>query len=353
MVIRKIWNTFIKFMVFKTLQIGYSSSISSSSFESGISDESESSETDDKTINITHKPSIRKTMFIYNPENENKTSKEKGMVQFLIDNIPYVDIELISKMIKTITNVIRSEEDGIKKKITCCFSEPFVPVIIIDDVIIYNQSTLVNGQKIKSIALQIKASIIPHKQQKTSFTMSRLNFTIDSIISDILHVQCTPDISSHISSYDINNLKNMVNTLFTDEIIDDILTHEIDIIRCVDKQYITKKDCDLSTHCENMIKTCDVVFIVEDYTTLYMNAIIDKYIKLFIDHSHAHHHSALWKMAFLGMEHDIKNKYSTNDNIIIAFNYVGESEILLGQSNGKKHNRTDESSEDSRRKRIK
>lgn len=338
-ILRKIWYTFVKFMIFKTLQIGYSSSIPNTSSKSSLlSDDSESSENEETLASMKTKPVIKKTMFIYNPDNENQTSKQNGTVHFLIDNIPYIDIELISKMIKTMSNVIQKEEPDIKKKIKCCV-DSYIPIIVIDDIIVYNQPTLVNGQQIKSIALQIKASIIPHQKQKTTFTMSRLHFATDNIISEIMHVTYSPELNLEIASSDVHQLTGIVKTLFTDDNFGDILSHEIAIIRCVDKRYINRKDHALSTHCENILKTCDVVFIIEDYATLYMSSFIDKYMKLFIDDNHVHKQSISWKMTFIGMEHDVKNKYAINDNVVIAFNYVREKDSFIDRDTSKKHAR--------------
>ncbi len=319
-----VWQTILQFMMFKTLKSGYALSIpNTGDTKLSASDDSDAGD------NVTPRPctykAIKLTMIMY------KASKRKpdfinvpGSICFLVNEIPYVDIEVVMRMVSMISSTQLAKRDMVLSRITCCSGKPVLPVITIDDIVINNQSTLIHGQRVTPLSLQIKATIRSHRQGLSLFMMSRLEVAFKDITTELSMspYDNQPD-GRVIKDSEISSLKEMVTTLFTDVYDGDVVCYPIRLV----------KSHELPLHSNNITKTCDAIFVVEDYSAIYMQSYIEKYIDLFL----RNRQHLPWKLIFIGMENDPKNNSGTNNDVIIGFNYIGEQPLETNFMSNKKH----------------
>lgn len=328
----KFWNEMAQFIEFKMLSLGYSDAISHS--KKNMLDEPSSSDyyTSDEE-NALNQIKLKKTILLLNYDNikNDYTSKKKGNVFFIIDNIKYIDIELILKMIKSLDDQYFLHEQEFKRSLHCGSDPKIIPRMIIEDIIIYNEKSYVNNIQVDPIAIQIKAKIYSHAKRKKMNLQSLIKNNLSMINSEM------KSFSNHECHYTekevskkINQLEKIIELLFTYDLGDgsELLKYETKIIRSSNglKLNHQNQDYPVTEKISHIIKKCDIVIVVSNYNNIYLNDLITKYKKLKNTHQS-------WIITYMGIENDKLSKYNTLKDLIIGFNFVDLEKISFTLQN--------------------
>jgi hypothetical protein len=336
----------IQFIRFKNLKIGYASFIPNVTDKLlSISDDSDTTPASTDVVVSSKDISIKRTLFLYKNDKKKKNgeSSQAGNIHFVVDSLPYVDIEMLNRMLSMISETYVGKEKKLLSSVSCC-KKNVLPIITLEDIIVFNQHTLVNGQEVTPVTIQIKSAIKPHRQQILALSKTRFQITLSNISNLMRSSYLRTDVLIQFNQSDVNRLYDAVLALFTDILCGEIMPHHVVLIHSCNKNIDTKKH-EMSSQLANMIDSLDAVFLVENYTTIYTNSFLDKYINIFIDTPRISQTPLPWNMVFLGLEPDPKNKTGINENVIIGFRVTESQQTLQPTEMHRKHDRKESDKE--------
>lgn len=332
------WTRINDFIEYKTLSLGdVSKNVPLNMFDTSYiapisqSEEQTASSSDEKTILEKAKQvRILDTSVIKAPYYGDQDAKEKSFrnlckIYFTIENIYYIDFELISKMFKALNYVFNANESKMTANIRCSDG---LPRLLFDDLIIYSQESYVMKKQSKPICIQFKCTLYNEQTASDVDFYSPIQRKLNSILTqsnDLFGERLSNKTIVNIHKTDINHLKKHLDMMFSDLCGDEIIRYDIDLIRCRNEKLIDPKSSNyiIPGRMHTIISVCDVVFCVKGYFTTHLLSLLMKYNELIMSDSFKSNGNTTysnWKLMYFGIEKNIQPKdLDDSDDVIVGF----------------------------------
>lgn len=332
------WSRINDFIEYKTLSLGdISKNVPLNMFDTSYtaptsqSEEQTASSSDEKTLLEKAKQvrvldtSVIKAPYYAEQDEKERSFKNLCKIYFTIENIYYIDFELISKMFKALNYVFNNNESKIMANIRCSDA---LPRLLFDDVIIYSQDSYVMKKQAKPICMQIKCTLYNEQAASDIDFYSPIQKKLNTILTqsnDLFGERLTHKTIVNIHKSDVLHLKKHLDMMFSDVCGDEIIRYDIDLIRCRNDKLIDPKLSNyvIPNRMHTIISVCDVVFCVKGYYTTHLLSLLTKYNELIMCDkfkSNGNTTYSNWKLMYFGIEKNIQPKdLDDSDDVIIGF----------------------------------
>jgi len=332
------WTRINDFIEYKTLSLGdISKNVPLNMFDhsyvatSSQSEEQTASSSDEKTILEKAKQikildvSIIKAPYYGEQDVNDKAFRNLFKIYFTIENIYYIDFELISKMFKALNYVFNNNESKMTANIRCSDA---LPRLLFDDLIIYSQESYIMKKQSKPICIQIKCTLYNQQAASDVDFYSPIQRKLNTILSqsnDLFAERLTHKTVVNIHKSDINHLKKHLDMMFSDLCGDEIIRYDINLIRCRNIKLIDPESSNyvIPARMQTILSVCDAVFCVKGYFTTHLLSLLTKYNELIMSDSFKSNGNTTysnWKLMYFGIEKNIQPKdLDDSDDVIVAF----------------------------------
>lgn len=332
------WTRINDFIEYKTLSLGdISKNVPLNMFDtsyissSNQSEEQSASSSDEKTILEKAKQvkmldiSIIKAPYYGDQDVNDKSFRNLFKIYFTIENIYYIDFELISKMFKALNYVFNANESKMIANIRCSDA---LPRLLFDDLVIYSQESYVMKKQSRPICIQLKCTLYNEQSASDVDFYSPIQRKLNAILSqsnDLFGERLTHKTIVNIHKSDINHLKKHLDMMFSDLCGDEIIRYDIHLIRCRNQKLIDPKSSNyiIPGRMHTIVNVCDAVFCVKGYFTTHLLSLLSKYTELIMTDSFKSNGNTTyssWKLMYFGIEKNIQPKdLDDSDDVIVGF----------------------------------
>lgn len=276
-----------------------------------------------KIVDIT----VIRAPFSGKQNEESKSFKNPCEIYVTIENIQYMDVEVMLKLLKSMNYLFESNIKNLSDKMECSNS---VPRMLIEDIIIHLQEeSYIRRKQCKTITMEIKGILYNEKTSKDidfdSTLLKKSQLLIDKT-TEILCERLANKTVIELHPYDIDFLNEKIKLLFSNVYDDEIIECDYHLIKCRNPKFIdhTFKDYHLSNKIDRLTNLCDAIFCIKNYNIIYMLSILKKYT-LLIHNNHyktnGNNKFSAWNMVYFGVEKNLMPKSSIYDcdDIILGF----------------------------------
>lgn len=249
-------------------------------------------------------------------------------VYFIIENISYIDIQIINQFFKMFSFFYEFEKNSVKKMIffECCKQSPR---LILEDIILHTSETFLMKKKCRNISAEIRGILYNYDASKEINIIPSLSIKLDNIIDNSLQIYSNKFIKKTIIEIDQNDIKDLqsnVKNWFSETIDDEIIHYDSRIIYCRNPKFQSfdaSIDHTILRKVKNIIDYCDIILCINDCNSIYISLLIDKYEKLFEKnnklYNSKHHKTKSWKLTYIGINKNIHIKsLSDCDDLIVG-----------------------------------
>lgn len=336
------WTRINEFIEYKSLSLGeisqnvplnmFEASYTSSKYKQ--SDELTATSSDDRTLLEKAKSvkiidiSVIKAEYLGSQDESDGSFKNLTNIFFTLENIYYIDLEILSKMFKALNYIFKNNELLIASNMSCSDA---LPRLLFYDITIHTRETHIMNKDATPIIIEIKCTLYNEQTALDVDFYSPIQRKMNSILNqsnDLMAERLTHKTVVNIYQSDIDRLKNNLDLMFTDLCGDEIIKYDIDLIRCRNGGLIDKSSSGyiIPNRIQSIVGICDAVFCIRGYYTIHLLSLISKYNKLIMTDSfktNGNTKYSCWKMMYFGIEKNILPKdIDDNDDIIIAFSIV-------------------------------
>ena len=336
----KFWEKMNTTVYKDTLDLGYTSKLGTVLFQSETSLEVSTSDTSepDEVLKIKKNRRCLKPIVTLIPDTTGSSvSKNDASVFFLVENLNYVDMESVLKLIQYFKHFWREDYETLKGQLKCSNELPF---LIIYDFVLYNEESIQHNHSLIPIGLQMKANIYPNKKLKKINSVSPVEMKLTNI-QTFIRIECGQRFSyGHNPSYlrdfvrsDANDLKDDVGVLFTDICGDIKITHKTDIAICRFPNVETTIKVNIPHVILQVSRVSDIVFAIENYNIFYISNFIQNYLDLIVDDNNREKMfgkpPSRWALSFISLEKCIGHPSGTKEFLFIGFFYKAIRKSIL------------------------
>lgn len=337
--LEKFWIKINSFIEYKSLPLGdISKNITLVMFDdqyetttSGHDEEQTASSSDDKSVLEKIKQiktldtTVIRAPFFGDQEEDGFSFKNLCEVYITLENIHYIDFELLTKMFKVLHYLFKKHEKTLSNSIKCSDG---IPRLSLNDITLYTQESFIMKKQSRPMCIQVKGTLYNEKTSKGIDFVSQLQKKMNMMIEQtngLLAERLTHKTVIDIHKSDVSRLKSHLDLLFSDLCGDEIVKYDIHLIRCRNNKLIDPSFTSyiISNRINTIIMMCDAVFCIKNYCTMYLLSILSKYHELIMNDSFKSNGNttySTWKLMYLGIEKDLQPKsiYDTDD-IIVGF----------------------------------